>query len=60
MKLILSLFLMMYLVSCGDSVEPVKVEKSASSQKPYQQNATDAVGVAEGDKQVSPFGKPSH
>ena len=41
---------------CGESVEPVKVEGHAP--KAFEKNATDAVGVAEGDEQVSPFGKP--
>jgi hypothetical protein len=46
------------LAGCGDSVQP---EKTAGAQeKPYEKNAMDTVGVAEGDKQVSPFGKPAH
>jgi len=46
------------LAGCGDSVQP---EKTAGAQeRPYEKNAMDTVGVAEGDKQVSPFGKPAH
>jgi len=53
------LFSCLFLLSaCGESVQPEKV--AAPIQQSYQQNATDAVGVAEGDKQVSPFGKPAH
>jgi len=46
------------LVACGDSIEPVKVE--GHQKKPFEANPTDAVGVAEGDNQVSPFGKPAY
>ena len=52
---VLSLFA---LSACGESVEPTKVE--GHKQKAFEKNATDAVGVAEGDKKVSPFGKPAH
>jgi len=43
---------------CGDSVQPTPVEPKAK--KAYEKNPTDTVGVAEGDEQVSPFGKPAH
>jgi hypothetical protein len=46
------------LISCGESVEPVPVAPKAK--QPFEKNATDAAGVAEGDEQVSPFGKPAH
>jgi len=44
--------------ACGETVQTEQV--ATPEQKSYQQNATDAVGVAEGDQQVSPFGKPAH
>jgi len=44
--------------SCGESVQPEKT--TAVQVKPYENNAMDTVGVAEGDQQVSPFGKPAH
>jgi len=57
--MIRTMFICLFLLSaCGESVQPEKV--AAPEQQTYQQNATDAVGVAEGDTQVSPFGKPAH
>jgi len=59
--MILRPFLLLFTLSlwaCGDSIEPTKVE--GHQKKAYEQNATDAVGVADGDEQVSPFGKPAH
>jgi hypothetical protein len=53
----LALALGMLLSGCGDSVKPQKA--SGVQQQPYGRNATDAVGVARGNKQVSPFGKPA-
>jgi len=45
------------LTGCGESVQP---EKTAPVEpKAYENNAMDTVGVAEGDEQVSPFGKPA-
>jgi len=46
------------IAGCGESVEPTPVEPKAK--KAFEKNATDAAGVAEGDEQVSPFGKPAH
>jgi len=46
------------LAGCGDSVQPTPVPDQ--KQKVYEKNATDAVGVAEGDQKISPFGKPAH
>jgi len=46
------------LTGCGDSVQPTPVQDQ--KHKVYEKNATDAVGVAEGDQKVSPFGKPAH
>lgn len=43
---------------CGDSVEPTPVTPKAK--KVFEKNAIDAAGVAEGDEQVSPYGKPAH
>jgi hypothetical protein len=51
--------LLLTLASCSDSVEPVKVDKP-QAEKPYKKNAVDAVGVAKGNKQVSPNGRPSY
>ncbi|MDX8404151.1 MAG: hypothetical protein R8K54_07070 [Mariprofundaceae bacterium] len=53
------LIILLFLVTgCEDSIQPKPVP--ASEQKAFEKNATDAVGVAEGDEQVSPFGKPAH
>ncbi|MDX8384455.1 MAG: hypothetical protein R8M45_10260 [Ghiorsea sp.] len=46
------------LTACGESIEATKVE--GHKKQAYEQNPMDTVGVAEGDKQVSPFGKPAH
>ncbi|MDX8391916.1 MAG: hypothetical protein R8K53_05035 [Mariprofundaceae bacterium] len=46
------------LSGCGESVQTEKV--AAPAQKAYPHNPTDTVGVAEGDQQVSPFGKPAN
>jgi len=46
------------LSGCGDSVQPTPVQHHKKNA--YEQNATDAVGVAEGQKKISPFGKPAH
>ncbi len=54
-----TMFICVFILSaCGETVQPEQV--ATPEQKSYQQNATDAVGVAEGSKQVSPFGKPAH
>lgn len=53
--LILSFLL---LSACGESIEPTPVP--VQEKKAFEKNPTDAVGVAEGDEQVSPFGKPAH
>ena len=47
------------LSACDSGVTPVKVDKPRT-QKPYTQNAIDAAGVAEGNKQVSPNGRPAY
>jgi len=47
-----------FIAGCGESVQPEKV--APPKHKVFQKNATDAVGVAEGEKKVSPFGKPAH
>jgi len=54
-NLALALFL---LGACGESVQPEPADEVQT--KVFERNATDAVGVAEGNKQVSPFGKPAH
>jgi len=48
----------LFLTACEESIQPIKVE--GHKPKAYEQNPTDAVGVAEGDQQISPFGKPAH
>ncbi|MES0371881.1 MAG: hypothetical protein ABUK11_06335 [Mariprofundaceae bacterium] len=55
---ILTLSLLFLLAGCEESVQPTPIP--ASEKKVFEKNATDAVGVAEGDEQVSPFGKPAH
>ncbi len=47
------------LASCDGGVQAVKVDKPHNP-KPYEKNAIDAVGVAEGDEQVSPNGRPAY
>jgi len=59
-KLLLIPAVFMLLSACSDSIEPIKVEKSQHSKKPYEQNAIDAAGVAEGKNQVSPNGRPAY
>ena len=56
-KFILPLLL---LAACSESIEPIKLEKSERTAKPYEQNAIDAAGVAEGKEQVSPNGRPAY
>lgn len=56
--MILLLLPLFTVTSCGDSVQPTPVP--AKAKKAFEKNPTDAVGVAEGDKKVSPFGKPAH
>lgn len=46
------------LVACDGGVQATKVE--GHGQKPYEQNAVDAAGVAEGDEQISPNGRPAY
>ena len=53
-----ALFLAGFLTGCGESIQPEKT--SPVEPKAYENNAMDTVGVAEGDKQISPFGKPAH
>jgi len=57
MRILLILSVLLF-NGCSESVEPEKVEGHAP--KAFEKNATDAVGVAEGDEKVSPFGKPAH
>lgn len=59
-KLLLIPALFMLLSACSDSIEPIKIEKSQHSKKPFEQNAIDAAGVAEGKNQVSPNGRPAY
>ncbi len=51
-------FAALLLGACGESVQPEPADEVKA--KAFEQNATDTVGVAEGSKQVSPFGKPAH
>ncbi|HKI60177.1 MAG TPA: hypothetical protein VKA23_04005 [Mariprofundaceae bacterium] len=57
-KFLLISLLPIFLLSCGESVEPTPVPPKPK--QAYEKNAMDAAGVAEGDEQVSPFGKPAH
>lgn len=52
---ILSLF---FVAGCEESIQPKPV--APAEKKAFEKNPIDAAGVAEGDEQVSPFGKPSH
>ena len=48
-----------FLISgCEDTTEPTPV--APREKKAFEKNAVDAAGVAEGDEQVSPFGKPAY
>lgn len=53
--MVLSLLL---LLGCEDSIQTTPV--ASHEKQAYEKNATDAVGVAEGDEQVSPYGKPAY
>ncbi|OIO70524.1 MAG: hypothetical protein COW19_06950 [Zetaproteobacteria bacterium CG12_big_fil_rev_8_21_14_0_65_55_1124] len=55
LNLVLAILL---LSACGESVQPEPTNEVKA--KAFENNATDTVGVAEGSKQVSPFGKPAH
>ncbi len=46
------------LSACDDSIQATKVEGHAK--QAFEKNAIDAAGVAEGENQVSPNGRPSH
>lgn len=56
-KLLIFSLLSIFLLSCGESVEPTPVPPKPK--QAFEKNAMDAAGVAEGDEQVSPFGKPA-
>jgi hypothetical protein len=49
---------LLLLTACEESTQPLPVP--AKEKKVFEKNAIDAAGVAKGDEQVSPFGKPSH
>lgn len=49
---------LLLLTGCGESIQPTPVP--TEEKKVFEKNAIDAAGVAEGDEQVSPFGKPYH
>ena len=49
---------LLLLTGCEESIQPMPVP--TKEKKAFEKNAIDAAGVAEGDEQVSPFGKPSH
>jgi hypothetical protein len=51
--------LCLLLAACDDGITPEKINKP-QAEKPYEKNAVDAVGVAKGNKQVSPNGRPSY
>jgi hypothetical protein len=50
--------ILLLLTGCEESIQPTPVP--TKEKKVFEKNAIDAAGVAEGDEQVSPFGKPSH
>ncbi len=50
--------ILLLLAGCEKSIQPTPVP--GKEKKIFEKNAIDAAGVAEGDEQVSPFGKPSH
>ena len=58
MKVILLMLFMGLSTACSESIQPKKVDGHQT--QAYEQNAIDAVGVAEGDEQISPFGKPAY
>jgi hypothetical protein len=57
MRLVMLLSVLL-LLGCEDSIQPTPV--APHEKQAYEKNATDAVGVAEGDEQVSPYGKPAY
>jgi PBP1b-binding outer membrane lipoprotein LpoB len=56
-RLIILVISALFICSCSESIEPTPV--APKQKQAFEQNATDAAGVAEGDEQVSPFGKPA-
>lgn len=54
----LCLISLLFVMGCSESVEPVKVE--GHEKKAFEKNAIDAAGVAQGDEQVSPNGRPAY
>lgn len=52
------LFFIFGLSACDDSIQATKVEGHAK--QPFEKNAIDAAGVAEGEDQVSPNGRPAY
>lgn len=57
-KYIVLLAALVFMNGCEDSLKVEKVQ--GHSTQPYTQNAVDAAGVAEGDKQISPNGRPAY
>jgi len=55
---LLMLFSVLLLFGCEDTIQPTP--GAPHEKKVFEKNAIDAVGVAEGNKKVSPFGKPAH
>ena len=53
-----AIILLFLVTGCEESIQPKPIP--ASEKKAFENNAIDAVGVAEGDEQVSPFGRPAH
>ncbi|NOR72655.1 MAG: hypothetical protein GQ467_02100 [Mariprofundaceae bacterium] len=50
--------MLLLFAGCEESIQPTPVP--TKEKKVFEKNAIDAAGVAEGDEQVSPFGKPAY
>ncbi|MDX8387612.1 MAG: hypothetical protein R8M46_03630 [Ghiorsea sp.] len=53
--------LLFFLTACSETIDPIEPKKvEGNMQEHYQKNAVDAVGVAKGNKKISPYGKPAY
>jgi len=54
-----AILVVFFFSACSDdSITPVKVD--GHSKKAYEENAVDTVGVAKGNKKISPNGRPAY